>query len=228
MDQRAYLETAAMLNGFPLSAGNPDVTMASIEAELEHVTSQAIIEAALAFRGGHVPGQNLDFPPSVPRFCAEVRRIEAEHRFAARPALPAPEPDAWDRAPASERARMRLKMPMLQHAHGTPRIHALHALVARRAPFEDYIALAQSWGMMIPPEAWDEYEREQRHGSQHPRSRNPIPCEVRAERLKRENAHLPVLAEGLSWDQFRSQRWPDGAKWVAALATVYGPEGRVG
>ena len=54
------------------------------------------------------------------------------------------------------------------------------------------------------------------------------PYQVTANRLRAENAHLPVLFEDVSYERWRqlsaSKQIPVGAKWVAGLATVYGPE----
>lgn len=54
------------------------------------------------------------------------------------------------------------------------------------------------------------------------------PFQIRRERKRMENAHLPVLFEDISYDEFRAlskaRQIPVGAKWIAALATVFGPE----
>jgi hypothetical protein len=58
--------------------------------------------------------------------------------------------------------------------------------------------------------------------------RGPLaPFEVGKQKALAANAHLPVLFEDVSYDQFRrlssEGQIPAGGKWVAALATVYGP-----
>src|SRR6185312_3388420 len=52
--------------------------------------------------------------------------------------------------PAGERARMRLKMPMLQHARATGRTDELAR--ANREGFAAMVALATSWGVPVPEE----------------------------------------------------------------------------
>lgn len=53
------------------------------------------------------------------------------------------------------------------------------------------------------------------------------PFEMMRQKALAENSHLPVLFEGVSYEQFRkmsaSRDIPVGAKWVACLATVFGP-----
>lgn len=55
------------------------------------------------------------------------------------------------------------------------------------------------------------------------------PFEIAANRLRAENAHLPVIKENvghLEWLRMVNQReLPAGAKWVAGIGTVYGPPG---
>lgn len=49
-------------------------------------------------------------------------------------------------------------------------------------------------------------------------------------KARADNAHLPILFTDVSYDQWRlksiRREVPVGAKWVACLATVYGPEPR--
>lgn len=57
----------------------------------------------------------------------------------------------------------------------------------------------------------------------------PIPPFMMArQKLLAENAHLPALFEDINFDQFKrlskERQIPVGAKWVAALGTVYGPK----
>lgn len=53
------------------------------------------------------------------------------------------------------------------------------------------------------------------------------PFHIRQERTRAKYAHLPVLHDNISFDQWRklssAREVPVGAIWVAALATVYGP-----
>lgn len=54
------------------------------------------------------------------------------------------------------------------------------------------------------------------------------PFEVLAEKARAANAHLPILHADVSYDTFlalhRAGKLPVGAKWVAALSTIFGPE----
>jgi len=53
------------------------------------------------------------------------------------------------------------------------------------------------------------------------------PFQVRQQKRLNENAHLPVLFEGINSDQWRKlsmeRKVPVGAKFVASLGIVYGP-----
>lgn len=56
------------------------------------------------------------------------------------------------------------------------------------------------------------------------------PFEMKRQKAFAENAHLPVLFEDVSLDQWtrlsKQNQIPVGAKWVAAIGVVYGPEPR--
>lgn len=61
--------------------------------------------------------------------------------------------------------------------------------------------------------------------------RGPLaPFEIKMEKARAENAHLPLLFENVGYDQWRKlsqqNQIPVGAKWVAAIGVVYGPEPR--
>lgn len=90
MDQKAFLAITAMLNGFPQGNANPDLTMATFEAALRDVTSQAVIEAAQRFTCGDVTGQSRTFAPSIAEFVQEARRIADLIPYRDRPRLPPP------------------------------------------------------------------------------------------------------------------------------------------
>lgn len=53
------------------------------------------------------------------------------------------------------------------------------------------------------------------------------PFQVRQQKRLAENAHLPVLFENISYDQWRkmsiAKEIPVGAKWIASSGIVYGP-----
>lgn len=54
------------------------------------------------------------------------------------------------------------------------------------------------------------------------------PFQIKTEQARAANAHLPILFEGVGFDEFRKlsamKQIPEGAKWVAALGIIYGPE----
>ncbi|MBZ9894227.1 hypothetical protein LB545_07700 [Mesorhizobium sp. BR1-1-6] len=53
------------------------------------------------------------------------------------------------------------------------------------------------------------------------------PFQVRQQKRLAENAHLPILFENITYDQWRkmslAKEIPVGAKWVGTLGIVYGP-----
>jgi len=154
MQQRAYLELTRLLDTFPQTSGNPDLTMSAYELAVDGLSPQAIIEAAQRFIAGTVEGQSMDFAPAPPRFAQEVRSRQELIDLKAKPRLPAP-----------------------------------RYFPGPLAPFQ-----------------------------------------VRQQKRLAENAHLPVLYEGQSSDQWRKlsaeKKVPVGAKFVASLGIVYGPQSK--
>jgi hypothetical protein len=90
MEQRAYLEMTRMLESFPQTSGNPDLTVSAYELAVQGLSSQAIIEACQRFISGLVEGQSMDFAPAAPRFAQEARQRQEYIDLKARPRLPAP------------------------------------------------------------------------------------------------------------------------------------------
>jgi len=90
MDQRAYLAVVGMLNAFPASNSNPDLTMGTYEAVLQGISPQAVTEAAQRFTMGDVSGQSKTFAPSIAEFVTEARQRQEYIDLKARPRLPAP------------------------------------------------------------------------------------------------------------------------------------------
>lgn len=140
-----------MLNSFPQTSGNPDLTMQTYEAVLAGVTPQAVVEAAQRFTTGAVAGQNQSFAPSVAAFVQEVRRIAEimPHRGRKALAVPVRGPArAPRREPRpDEHARMCLKLPLLQAAIRNGRADLLAA--ADRNGLDELVALAQSWRVPV-------------------------------------------------------------------------------
>jgi hypothetical protein len=54
------------------------------------------------------------------------------------------------------------------------------------------------------------------------------PFLVSLRKAQAKNAHLPILYESISYDQWRklAKEVPAGSKWVAATGCIYGPETR--
>lgn len=62
-------------------------------------------------------------------------------------------------------------------------------------------------------------------------TRGPLaPFQIAQQKKFAENSHLPVLFEDVNFEMWKrmskDQQVPPGAKWVAALGIVYGPENR--
>lgn len=74
MDQKAYLAVVGMLNSFPASNSNPDLTMGTYEQVLQGLSPQAVTEAAQRFTMGDVQGQSKTFAPSIAEFVTEARQ----------------------------------------------------------------------------------------------------------------------------------------------------------
>jgi hypothetical protein len=108
MDQRAYLAIVTLLNSFPASNSNPDLTMGTYEAVLQGLSPQAVTEAAQRFTMGDVPGQSKTFAPSIAEFVAEARQRQEYLDIKARPRLPAPRYFPGPLAPFQIRQQKRL------------------------------------------------------------------------------------------------------------------------
>ena len=132
-----------MLNSFPQGSADPDVLIATFEKATAHIGSAAISEAARRFTCGEVKGANLTFAPSVAEFVQECKRVPTEH-------VRLPKPAPQRRMPDAERLRMRLKMPMYNHATRCGLMDQLDA--ANKAGFSAMISLAHKWGVPIPEE----------------------------------------------------------------------------
>lgn len=88
MEQRAYIELTRMLESFPQTSGNPDLTVSAYELAVEGLSAQSVIEASQRFISGLVGGQSMDFAPAAPRFAQEARKRQEYIDLLARPRLP--------------------------------------------------------------------------------------------------------------------------------------------
>ena len=154
MDQKAYLAITAMLNSFPQTSGNPDLTMQTYEAVLAGVAPQAVVEAAQRFTTGAVAGQNSSFAPSVAEFVREARRIAEIMPHRGRKALPVPGGAPRREPRPDERARMCLKLPLLQAAIRNGRADLLAE--AERSGLEQLVALAERWQVPVSETIWSQ------------------------------------------------------------------------
>ena len=87
MEQRAYLELTRMLDSFPQTSGNPDLTVSAYELAVNGLVPQAVIETAQRFISGTVEGQSVDFAPAPPRFAQEARKRQEYLEIKAKPRL---------------------------------------------------------------------------------------------------------------------------------------------
>ena len=78
-----------MLESFPQTSGNPDLTVSAYELAVAGLSSQAVIETAQRFVSGLVEGQSMDFAPATPRFAQEARKRQETIDIRARPRLAA-------------------------------------------------------------------------------------------------------------------------------------------
>lgn len=136
-----------MLNAFPQSSADLRGLLLTYDEDTIGIPDAAIVEAAQRFRTGLVDGQKLDYAPSTALFCTEARRIATMLPFRGRPALPAPDKPERQKTPGEE-ARLRLKVPMWQHAYACGLMDELAE--ANRAGMGAMIVLATKWGIAIP------------------------------------------------------------------------------
>ena len=106
MDQQAFKELTRMLESFPQTSGNPDLTVSAYELAVNGLSSQAIIEACQRFVSGSVEGQSMDFAPAPPRFGQEARRRQEE--MGRKRSLPLPRYFPGPLAPFQVRQQKRL------------------------------------------------------------------------------------------------------------------------
>lgn len=63
-----------------------------------------------------------------------------------------------------------------------------------------------------------------------PRPKRTPPIFINQERARARHSHLPILFEHIDFDTFkrmsRGRQIPTGAKWVASLGIIYGPEAK--
>lgn len=138
-----------MFNAFPTGSEDTELRLRSVDAVLVGVPSEAICEAAQRFTGGLVEGQSARFAPSVAEFAQEARRISALLPYRGQKAIA--KRDDWKPQPPEHRIRMGFKMSMLSAAfgreNGTDKVKE-----ANEQGLEYLIALAQVWGVPVPPE----------------------------------------------------------------------------
>lgn len=150
--QASIAETSAALQvlfdalPFQRGAKTDNVAVAYVEA-LRGTTIEAVEAGIRRFLRGEVDGVSPRFVPTPPELARIVRtvvvpdRIPSERRIAPRQEAP------------GERARMRLKMPMFNHAFSTGQMDELAR--AHREGQGAMIVLALQWGIEVPQELLD-------------------------------------------------------------------------
>lgn len=135
-----------LFNALPLQRGTDPQTVILAYAEaLRGVSLEGIRAGISKFLRGECENVNPRYVPTPPELARIVRttvvpsRISEERRIA-----------PFRHASDGERARMRLKMPMFNHAWATGQMDALDR--ANRQGFRSMVALATEWGITIPPE----------------------------------------------------------------------------
>lgn len=145
MEQKIFSALTAMLNAFPQTANDKELTLRTFEAVLRGVSSRAVTEAAARFVSGLVASQSVTFAPSVAEFAQEARRLDEwfakQDAAEARSALPKVHYIPDGRAPF-ETAQQRLKR---EHAH--------RPVIQENATFEHFQALSKA-GQLPPGASW--------------------------------------------------------------------------
>lgn len=216
-----------LFNSLPFQRGTDPATavMAYCEA-LRGASVDAIRAGVSKFLRGECEGVSSKFTPTPPELARIVRTATVVQR------LPQIEHRRRDAASMDDKAkaRMRLKMPMLNHAWGNAVLMA-ELDRANKNGLDEMVILAMKWGIAIPDElngqtdaewrvarnrAWGEVER------------SPTVGMIQHRKALAEHSHLPVIAENVSYEDWRrmsaQRQVPVGAMWVASLGTVYGPK----
>jgi hypothetical protein len=143
MNQHSFQAISAMVNAFPQSSAEKKALLLTYEKGLGGVPDRAISETAIRFIRNEIPHQSPTFAPSVAEFVQAARRVPIER-------VMLPKPERQREIDPGERARMRLKMPMYNHATRCGLMAGLDA--ANKAGFSAMISLAHKWGVPIPEE----------------------------------------------------------------------------
>jgi len=88
MDDATLTEVTRMLNAFPMSNTNPDLTLDTYELATQDLSSTAVIEAAQRFIMGNVAGASKTFAPSIAEFVTEARQRQEYIDLKAKPRIP--------------------------------------------------------------------------------------------------------------------------------------------
>ena len=158
----------------PLHAGDdPKRRLAGYLLALNGNPLWAIQETARRFIRGEVKGQSTRWSPHPPELAQVARGLVDEYRAEQQYQKPPPKAERAYSPDGAERARMRLKMPMLHRAFGNASLMSELA-AANEAGMEAMVLLAGRWGIPVPAEllsqtdedwhrarrlAWSEIER---------------------------------------------------------------------
>lgn len=160
---------------FQRGANSGNVAIAYIEA-LRGMTVEGITEGIRKFLRGDCEGVSPRFVPTPPELARIIRTAVVPHRVPQERRISPYRP-----ASHGERARMRLKVPMLAHAFGSPAM--IDELVTANADGLDaMILLANKWDVKVPDDLMDQTDDEWRRARSSAISeieQNPPPFWVR-------------------------------------------------
>lgn len=151
MEQKIFSALTAMLNAFPQTANDKELTLRTFEAALRGVSSQAVAEAAERYIKGDVPEQSLTFAPSIAEFVKQAKFVDGVIPMRNRPRLVHDREWKPQEDPAT-RARMGFKMNVL--SAGIAHNAVGRVSKANERGLEEMVALAQEWGVTVPDEVW--------------------------------------------------------------------------
>lgn len=216
-----------LFNSLPFQRGTDPATavMAYCEA-LRGATVEAVRAGISKFLRGDCEGVSSKFVPTPPELARIVRTVAIPQRVPQIGHRRESGANMDDRA----KARMRLKMPMLNLAWGN---EALMAELdrANKGGLDDMVMLAMKWGIAIPEGLHSQTNAEwqtARSRAWNEIDRKPPEAISRQNRSAAKFRGHPIIAQGVNYEEWRrlsaSRQVPAGAIWSAALATIFGPK----
>lgn len=214
-----------LFNSLPFQRGTDPATAVIAYCEaLRGATVEAVRAGISKFLRGDCEGVSSKFVPTPPELARIVRTVAIPQRVPQIGHRRESGAEMDDRA----KARMRLKMPMLNFAWGNDVLMA-ELEEANRKGLDDMVMLATRWGIAVPDElntqtnsewqtararAWNEIDRK------------PPEAIARRNRAAARFRGHPIIARGVDYEEWRrlsaSRQVPVGAVWSAELATIFG------